>query len=265
MSELRLERHGEAPWRVIAIHGGPAAAGDLAPLAAELGRRFGTLEPHQRGSSDTPLSVAVHIEDLRAVIESHCDAPPILLGHSWGAMLALAFAAEHPSSAAALLLVGCGTFSPGARKIFEERRAAQTTPEIAAALNRVSAIEPADVRFAEYGALMNQIYGFDLIETPAPGGPFDHRAHGESWSDMVRLQESGVYPAAFRDITVPTLMMHGDHDPHPGPETFRDLQAVIPHLEYQQLSDCGHSPWFERQARDHFFSRCEQWILARGG
>ena len=175
-------------------------------------------------------------------------------------MLALAFAAEHPDAAAGLILVGCGTFSPAARKIFEERRASQTTPELAAALAEVRRIEDPGIRFAEYGALMNQIYGFNLLVAPEPGEPFDQQAHQETWSDMVRLQEIGVYPAAFHAIKIPTLMLHGDTDPHPGRETSHDLRAMIPHLEYVELPQCGHSPWLERHARDRFFAACESWI-----
>ncbi len=47
------------------------------------------------------------------------------------------------------------------------------------------------------------------------GGP-GAKGHHESWSDMVRLQESGVFPARFASIRCPVLMLHGSYDPHPG-------------------------------------------------
>jgi pimeloyl-ACP methyl ester carboxylesterase len=70
------------------------------------------LEPHQRGSSDRPLTVATHVQDLDDLIRERCGAhQPVLVGHSWGAMLALVYAAHHPLTPAALVLIGCGTFS----------------------------------------------------------------------------------------------------------------------------------------------------------
>ena len=40
--------------------------------------------------------------------------------------------------------------------------------------------------------------------------------HPESWNDMVRLQDAGVYPAEFAHITCRALMLHVSYDPHPG-------------------------------------------------
>ena len=72
------------------LHGGPAAPGDVAPLAGELGRWCHVLEPFQRSQSSEPLTVATHVQDLDDLIRKRCiDDRPTLVGHSWGAMLAL--------------------------------------------------------------------------------------------------------------------------------------------------------------------------------
>ena len=62
------------------------------------------------------MTVARHIDDLHELVEEHCgDVRPALVGHSWGAMLALAYAAAHPGRVTALALIGCGTFDMAAR------------------------------------------------------------------------------------------------------------------------------------------------------
>ncbi len=68
------------------MHGGPGAAGYMAPVARGLAESFHILEPLQRGTGDRPLTVARHVADLRELIES-CGggARPALVGHSWGA------------------------------------------------------------------------------------------------------------------------------------------------------------------------------------
>jgi pimeloyl-ACP methyl ester carboxylesterase len=88
-------------------------------------------------------------------------------------------------------------------------------------------------------------------------------AHEETWADMARLQRDGIYPAAFAAIGAPVLMLHGNADPHPGRLISEDLRTYIPHLEYQELPKCGHSPWLERQARQAFFETLKAWLAAR--
>jgi hypothetical protein len=90
-------------------------------------------------------------------------------------MLALAFAAAHPLAAEAPVLGGCGTFDPVARS-----RLCETLRE------REEANLP-----------LYTCEATPLIQEEGSEGPFDRRAHVETWDDMVRLKEEGVYPSAF--------------------------------------------------------------------
>jgi pimeloyl-ACP methyl ester carboxylesterase len=80
----------------------------MAPVARGLAGSYRVVEPFQRGSGHERLTVARHVADLHEVINFYagCCRPP-LLGASWGAMLALAYAATHPSSTGPVILVGC--------------------------------------------------------------------------------------------------------------------------------------------------------------
>jgi len=260
-----VREHGRGTQVIITLHGGPAAAGDIAPLARELGKHWRVLEPYQRGSSSQPLSVATHAEDLDDLIEQRTrGSRPILVGHSWGAMLALAYAAGHPGRAAGLVLIGCGTFSVVARQEFERRLDAKLTPGDRADIARLERDEPdANRRLAMLGRLMTRVYGYDVEEISVDVDVLDAQAHEQTWADMVRLQRDGVYPAAFAAIDAPVLMLHGDVDPHPGRLIAEDLRSYIPHLEYLEFPKCGHSPWLERQSRGAFFTALEAWVGAR--
>ena len=123
---LRLRIHGASGPPVIVLHGGPAAVGSAAELARGLSDGFRVFEPWQRGSGPEALTVATHVEDLHALIQARCGAGrPAIVGESWGAMLALAYAAAYPSVPAAVALVGCGTFDPVARAKLNETPAAR--------------------------------------------------------------------------------------------------------------------------------------------
>ncbi|HEX2973757.1 MAG TPA: alpha/beta hydrolase, partial [Tepidisphaeraceae bacterium] len=111
---LKTREYGTAGPVVLVLHGGPAAIGEAAPIARGLAGSFRVLEPWQRGSGEKPLTVAQHVADLHHLITCR-GIRPALVGESWGAMLALAYAAAHPASAGPLVLIGCGTFDAVAR------------------------------------------------------------------------------------------------------------------------------------------------------
>ena len=105
---IRVREYGTDGPHVVVVHGGPGAPGYMAPVARGLADGFRVLEPLQRGSGAVALSVARHVEDLHEVV-AFCGpgARPALIGHSWGAMLVLAYAAEHAGETGGLVLVGC--------------------------------------------------------------------------------------------------------------------------------------------------------------
>jgi pimeloyl-ACP methyl ester carboxylesterase len=263
---MRTRICGKTGPTVIVLHGGPAATGEAAPVARGLSSQFVAIEAFQRGSGAEPLSVARHVEDLQQFIEDRADdRPPSIVGESWGAMLALAHAAAHPESVAAIVLVGCGTFDPTARARMNQTIESRIDPELRRRLQLLAREypDPAD-RLPVERRLMEKIYSYDPFpedEQMALVEPFDARASTETWNDMLRLQEDGTYPAAFSRITSPVLMVHGDYDPHPGRMIYESLRGHVPQIEYQELKNCGHSPWKERRARKEFFMLVTNWLL----
>lgn len=216
---MRVRKYGSPDNpQVVLLHGGPGAPGSMAGVARGLADEFFVLEPFQRVREDTPLDVRVHIDDLHALLG---DERVPLVGHSWGAMLALAYAAEHP--VAKLILVGCGTFDPAARAEFERRRAAATGDHV------------------------------DALTEETEEVAFDEAGHKETWADMLRLQADGTYPAAFARIEAPVVLIHGDQDSHPGRMIADSLRPHVARLTYMELERCGHYPWVERHASAAFF------------
>jgi pimeloyl-ACP methyl ester carboxylesterase len=259
---LRVRTYGIPGQPVVVVHGGPGAAGYLEPLARPLGRRFQVFEPFQRRSGEVPLAVSQHVADLQAVVEDRCSGKkPVVVGHSWGAMLALCHAAAHPLSVAGVVLVGCGTFDPGARAEMEEILAARVPGEIKERMARVLESDGEDdERFLEMGRLLLPYYSCDPDLSLLTFVHGDARGHRETWQDMLRLQEEGVVPAAFSGIEAPVLMLHGAMDPHPGAMIKRSLGRFLSRLEYREWERCGHYPWLEREVKDEFLAALEEWV-----
>jgi predicted esterase len=103
---------------IVVLHGGPG--GDhrsLLPLA-ELSDTHRVTFYDQRGaglSERVPpeaLTLQAHIEELSGVLDAVSPAAPaILIGHSWGAMLASAYLGQHPERVAAAVLIEPGFLS----------------------------------------------------------------------------------------------------------------------------------------------------------
>jgi len=263
---IPVREYGASGPLVIALHGGPGAAGSMAAVARGLADSFRVLEPFQRGSGEDPLTVARHVADLHAVMESRAAGTrPALVGHSWGAMLALAYAASHPQAASRLVLIGCGTFDRAARERLESIRAERMNPERRRRLVQLERdVRDPDLRMRRFGELFLEVDSCDPVSTDAGVEVCDARANAETWSDMLRLQQQGLYPAAFGAIDVPVLMLHGTFDPHPGELIHRSLAPHLRRLEYVALDRCGHYPWLEKVAREEFFQVLRGW-LGRGG
>ncbi len=263
-----MRTYGDTGPQVIVLHGGPAAVGSVAPIARELASSFRVIEPWQRGSGEIPLTVDLHVQDLLDLV-SGCNSGgcPALVGWSWGAMLALAYAAAHPESAGPIVLVGCGTFDKAARRRMRDILRERIDDDLQEQLERLAQDYPDPAKQLERRyELTKNLYDFDpLPDAPneAPDEPFDMRAHTETWDDMICLQELGVYPAAFADISSPVLMLHGAYDPHPGMMVYDSLRPYIHQLEYHEWERCGHSPWLEKHVHEEFFSVLRDWLNAK--
>jgi pimeloyl-ACP methyl ester carboxylesterase len=259
---MHVRAYGSTGPNVIVLHGGPGAAGYMAPVARGLAGSFHVLEPFQRGSGGEPLTVARHVADLHEVVTSCAgEMPPALVGHSWGAMLALCYAAAHPGSMRSLALIGCGTFDPASRERMRTIRQARITDGLRARIERLAEQYPdPDERLCALARLTLPLDSYELGYADAEPATCDARAHEETWQDMMRLQEAGVYPAAFAAIDAPVLMLHGAFDPHPGRMIAASLRAYLPQLEYRGWERCGHYPWLEKAGRAEFFTVLRDWL-----
>lgn len=258
----RIGIYGNKGRPVIVLHGGPGASGTAASVAKGLAGDFRVFEPWQRTSSDMPLSVAVHVSDLHWLISARCDDQvPALVGESWGAMLALAYAAEYPETVGPLVLIGCGTFDRSSREEAVRIRKRRISDYIKKHPEYSSDLY---LSFQEQIMKWHEMTdNYDCV-TDVIGNsetePFDMKAYTETWNDMIRCQEEGIYPQSFAVIRSPVIMLHGAYDPHPGKMIKAQLKRYIPQLEYYEFEKCGHSPSKETYAKDDFFRVMCAWL-----
>lgn len=109
--------YGDGPPLVL-IPGLAGGCGLLGPLARLLAKRFRVITYQLRGEENCftlrqRFGLDDLVRDLREVLDRFCLEQPTLLGVSFGAVVALEFAARHPSALGNLILQGAGArFEP---------------------------------------------------------------------------------------------------------------------------------------------------------
>ena len=262
-NNMYTRTYGDGGSPVMVLHGGPGAPGSSETVAKGLSDDFKVFEPWQRGSSDVAVSVAVHITDLHQLITSRCgDKKPALVGESWGAMLALAYAAEYPDSISPIVLVGCGTFDKISRAAGIKTRKRRILEYIEKHPEHSADLELSLGEQIMKWHEMTDTYESVSGETESSKTvQFDAKAYTETWNDMLRCQEEGIYPQSFTSIKSPVIMLHGAYDPHPGKMIRDHLKQYIPQLEYREFEKCGHAPAIEKYAKDEFFTVMRDWLF----
>jgi pimeloyl-ACP methyl ester carboxylesterase len=256
---VNLRLHGRPPYGVAVVHGGPGAAGEVAPVARALAAGRGVLEPLQAATS-----VGGQVEELRQALESHGTLPLCLVGHSWGAWLIAIAGARHPHLARKLVLVGSGPFEERYAPIVGETRARRLGPERATEYETIRRLadDPAaridEDRLSRLGALAAMADAYDPLpqEDEGPAAPADIFAG--VWREAATLRRTGDLLRIVGWIRCPVVAIHGDHDPHPASGVLEPLSRVLRDFRFISLARCGHRPWAERQAAGVFYRVLEE-------
>ena len=247
-------KYGNPPYNVVVVHGGPGAPGEMKPVAIELSKDFGVLEPLQ-----TKDSVEDQIEELKKVIEENADFPVILIGWSWGAWLAYLVTAQYPNLVKKLILVSSGPFkaeyAEGIMKTRLERLSEQERKRVEEIMQLLQKGKTDDKTFGEFGKLMDKADSYDLIlkTENTEESVFQPEIYQKVWPEADELRKTGKLLEYGKSITCPVIAIHGDYDPHPAEGVNVPLSKVLKNFKFFLLKNCGHHPWFEKEAKDAFY------------
>ncbi len=253
-----IRTYGQAPFRVAVIHGGPGAPGEMAPVARELARQRGVLEPLQ-----TATSLEGQVRELRMALEHHGDPPVTLVGFSWGAMLSFLVAGCYPTLVNKLILVGSAVFDAQyAPQIMETRlgrlRADERREAEAALMTLRAPTGPATgPALARLGALLTAADAYDPLPDAHEVVEVQGDVFQQVWPAAEELRASGKLLELGRQMACPVVALHGDYDPHPAAGIRIPLGRVLHDFRFVTLEHCGHRPWIERHARESFFQFLE--------
>ncbi len=252
---MTVRKYGEEPFRVAVLHGGPGAPGSMAPVGRDMGETVGVLEPFQ--SED---SIDGQVEELRGQVREHGETPITLIGSSWGAVLALFFAARHPKLTRKIILVGSAVFDAESSAQIGPARLARLTEDNRKRHDEIlqqlddAPDDQRDALLAEWGTLLSDVDMYDPITRELEVEEVQFDVHTKVWSDFVAMRDGkDRLKTEFSKITCPTVIIHGEYDPHPIDGIRPFLETCIDDVSCHVLPKCGHYPWIEKHAREAFF------------
>ncbi len=244
---------------VLLLSGGPGFSPEyLRPIAAKLGGDHAFVLFHQRGTGKSAVekydaetlalkNLVGDIESLRRELKVNTLT---IVGHSFGGILSMMYAREHPERIAALALVDSGgptlksvmkfnanlesRFTEEDREKIAEATAAARVPDT----HRRGVLELARAKTPAYFA------------DRAKARPLMDSLTEESFNDAMFL---AVVPQMFtldlraglEKVKAPVLILHGKQDPL---ETSDELRETFPKAKVVILENAGHFPWEESSA-----------------
>jgi proline iminopeptidase len=241
---------------LVLCHGGPGLWDMFDTLAPLLAGHARLVRWDQRGCGRSerrgPYSLARSVADLDA-IRSHLGlGQMMLLGHSWGATLALRYALDHPSRVSALVYVSGTGLGWAWRKPFEQNAARRLAPHQGRIAELRSGDRTADedreLAILQWSAEFTDGNGIGHAQQMAtPWFGINYECNATIGAELKRVWHEPELAAACRGLAIPVMIIDGVHDARPR-WAVDSLEQALPAATRAVLPDAGHLPWLDAPA-----------------
>ena len=257
-ASLWTATEGNGPPIVI-CHGGPGLYDYLEPVAAMVDDLATVHRYDQRGcgrSEDAPpYDIATFVADLEALRRHWGYDSWTVMGHSWGADLALIYALRHQERVTRLVYLSGTGIDPAWHAEYRRNRAAKLSPGDRERLRRLderraiaSETDLARINH-ERSALLARTEYFDMTQLKQMPRydrfPVNYTLNATLSAEAKRLEESGELRAQAAELKVPTLVLDGEADPRPR-WARAELAELLPNGRHVSIPRAGHEPWIEQ-------------------
>jgi L-proline amide hydrolase len=273
-----LGASGPAP--LVILHGGPGAAHDylepVADLASTAGRPCVLYDQIGCGRSqhlpDAPAgfwTVELFRRELAALVEHLNIAGRYhVLGQSWGGMLGMEHALEHPTGLRSLVVAN----SPASMELWlseANRLRSLLPPEVQDMLARHEAANTTDSEAYEQAVM--KFYERHLCRIPFPDAlrrtfaqlaedpTVYHTMNGPSEFHVIGTLTGWDITSRLGDVRVPVLVISGEHD-EATPTVVRPLVDALPDARWELVEGASHSTHLEQPER--FLALVETFLSA---
>jgi len=264
---VREVGHGQP---IIVLHGGPDFDHEyLLPEMDRLAGSFRLVYYDQRGRgrsfSGQPaddVDLPGEIDDLDAIRRSCGFEAVALLGHSWGALLAMEYATRRPQHVSHLVLMNTAPASHAGVLAFREHLQRRRAPEQSERMSDLRSdpryqagdvaadleyyrihFESAVRRPRQLDRVLGRLRSAFTSEGIVTARAIEDRLYAQTWD-----AEDYDLIARLGRLQIPTLFIYGDGDfvpidvAHEAADAIRGSRFVV-------LSDCGHFAYLEQPDR----------------
>ena len=244
---------------VLLLSGGPGFSPEyLRPIAEKLGDKHRFVLLHQRGTGKSAVAKydaeTISLKNLTGDIESlrqelKCEKL-VIAAHSFGGILAMAYAREHPERIAALALIDSGGPTLASLAKFNANLEARFTAEDKALIAKWSDPERKKENHAravlEITKAKTPAYFADRAKAQAFMDALDETSFNDAmfWAVVPQMMTLDLR-AGLEKVKAPVLILHGKQDPL---ESAEELHATFPGSKLEVVDDAGHFPWAEQPA-----------------
>lgn len=258
---LWTTHQGNGP-ALVCCHGGPGLWDYLAPVAEMIDDLVTVYRYDQRACGRSregpPYDVATAVADLDA-LRDHWDLPQwIILGHSWGASLALAYGLAHPSRIRALIYLSGTGIDASWHEEYHRNRDALLMPseqrQLADLRAQLSLVQGAEFNAVER-AYCELSWSPDIADRSrarelarqlfVDGLHVNFQVNQVLGKDGKHFIERPIIVEQVATSQIPTLVIHGALDPRPA-RVAQHLAQCMPSARYVELPNVGHLPWIEQ-------------------
>lgn len=237
---LQVSTRGEGP-ALIFIHGWAASQKFWQYQARYFAARFRTVTYDLRGHADSEkpvkgYAIPDHTHDLARLIGQLRLPAPILVGHSFGGMVALQYALDHPRGVKALVLVATSPHPVPSRW----QRVQMTLLGWVIRLSRARAAKMTKGQLFGPGADAKLVewVNTESLRTPT-------RVVLACLKAVKRFNVSD----RISEIGVPTLLVRGEYDKVASPALLKHMASVMPHATRVVVNGAGHNCMLEQPSR----------------
>jgi len=266
------------PYPIIYLHGGPGGfiternVQTLAPLTDD-GYDVYLYDQIGGGQSDRlpdicDYTAERHLRDLAAIVTTIGSGKVVLVGQSWGAILAALFAADHPEQVDRIIFTGPGPLPPMQSKRMgiqapdsldlrrppysnkeANRRCANTRSQAMAWWARtfnlkIASDEEADAFQTYLNGALNKSVVCDTTKAPVAEAGGGFYAQIMTVRSLVHLADPRE---KLRDGKIPVLLIRGQCDSQPWGFASEYL-ALFPDHRLTIIPNAGHSAYVEQPA-----------------
>ena len=259
---------------ILMLHGGPGFYGYMHTLGDQLPKHHQVTYFAQRGSLANPkpyteLTLDAHMKDIDDIVLGLPNEQKLcLMGHSWGANLALLYAALHPDKIHKVVIFCPAPLTLESAQKFEANlisQMAEASQKRFADLKQamLEALQKDDPE-GKLNSLANERFNLALPfyhfhpaarEKIVPI-PVDFRSFIASQDALWQEISSGSIPECLTRVKAPVLLIQGAEDPIPYQEIADYLREHLAKLTLEVHSHCGHFPWLEPAAKEASIASC---------